>query len=146
MAKSKEEKKRGRPKAIESPEVMLQLFNEYKEHIKRNPFKVKDWVGKDAEMVYREKEKPLTMEGFSVYCFENGIINYLGDYFCNKDERYSDFADICRMIKEIIKQDQIEGGMASIYNPAITQRLNGLVEKTSNETTIKTEQPIFIDK
>jgi hypothetical protein len=31
--------------------------------------------------------------------------------------------------------------MAGIYNPSITQRLNGLVEKS--ETTIKAEQPLF---
>jgi hypothetical protein len=28
----------------------------------------------------------------------------------------------------MIRQDQIEGGMAGVYNPSITQRLNGLKE------------------
>jgi hypothetical protein len=31
--------------------------------------------------------------------------------------------------------------MAGIYNPSITQRLNGLVEK--QETSITIEQPLF---
>ena len=39
-----------------------------------------------------------------------------------------------------MRQDQIEGGMAGMYNPSITQRLNSLVEKT--QTTI-IEQPLF---
>ena len=46
------------------------------------------------------------------------------------DEDYSDFIDVCGRIKSEIRQDQIEGGMCMIYNPNITQRLNGLVEKS----------------
>ena len=44
-------------------------------------------------------------------------------------------------IREVIRRDQIEGGMVGQYNPSITQRLNGLKEQT--ESTIKTEQPLF---
>ena len=42
-----------------------------------------------------------------------------------------------------IRQDQIEGGMSGIYNPSITQRLNGLTDKS--EVMVK-EQPLFEDK
>lgn len=145
MSKEIEKKKIGRPKAIESPEVLYNIFKDYREQTKSNPFMIKDWVGKDAYVVYREKEKPLTMEGFSVYCFENQIINYLGDYFCNKDNRYSEFTDVCRAIKEIIKRDQIEGGMANIYNPSITQRLNGLTEKKEIKAEVQQEIKSNID-
>jgi hypothetical protein len=34
----------------------------------------------------------------------------------------------------LIRQDQIEGGMVGQYNPSITQRLNGLTEKTDVTT------------
>lgn len=147
MSKDKEvKKKKGRPKAIESAEVMYELFKAYKDKTKSNPIKVQDYVGKDAEMVYRDKERPLTMEGFENYCFDEGVINDLGDYFSNKDDRYSEFTTICNRIKKIIRQDQIEGGMTSIYNSSITQRLNGLADKTENETKVVIEQPIFIDK
>jgi hypothetical protein len=57
----------------------------------------------------------------------------VSDYFENKKDRYSEFIPICRALKKIIRQDQIEGGMAGIYNPSITQRLNGLTEKTENK-------------
>ena len=134
-------KKVGRPRNIETPELMYQLFKEYIVETKSNPFKIKDWVGKDANEIKREKEKPLTLEGFENYCFDKGIINDLGDYFSNKDERYSEFATICSRIRKIIRQDQIEGGMANIYNSSITQRLNGLADKQEIETKI--EQPLF---
>ena len=58
------------------------------------------------------------------------------DYFSNKNNEYADYSNICSRIKEIIRVDQIDGGMAGIYNPSITQRLNGLVEKQQNEVTV----------
>jgi hypothetical protein len=130
----------GRPNKIHSPEHLWELFQAYKKNTKENPFIVKDYVGKDAEMVYREKERPLTMEGLNNYVFDMGIIHGLDNYFANSRGRYKKFSSICRAIKEQIRQDQIEGGMAGMYNPSITQRLNNLVEKT--QTTI-VEQPLF---
>ena len=65
-----------------------------------------------------------------MYCFNNHIINDLGDYFSNKDNRYESYATICHYIKLSIRNDQITGGMVGIYNPSITQRLNNLVEKS----------------
>jgi hypothetical protein len=130
----------GRPNKIHSPEHLWELFQAYKKNTKDNPFIVKDYVGKDAEMVYREKERPLTMEGLNNYVFDMGIIHGLDNYFANSRGRYKKFSSICRAIKEQIRQDQIEGGMAGMYNPSITQRLNNLVEKT--QTTI-VEQPLF---
>jgi hypothetical protein len=123
----------GRYKLIESPDFLWDLFKKYKEYIKNKPIIVKDWVGKDASSVYREKEKPLTIEGFENWLEDNEIITHLSDYFANTDKRYSDFTTICSRIKRNIRQDQIEGGMAGIYNPSITQRLNGLVDKKETE-------------
>ena len=90
----------GRPKNIESPEKLKEYFLLYQEETKKNPFIVKDWVGKDATDVYREKERPLTIDGFECWLSENGIIEDLGDYLKNKDNRYEDFAPICSYIKK----------------------------------------------
>jgi hypothetical protein len=124
----------GRYKLIESPEKMWQLFCDYKAKAKNSPILVQDFVGKDGTEVKRERERPLTMEGFENYCFEQDIINDLGDYFSNKGDSYSEFSTICRAIRRAIREDQISGGMAGIYNPSITQRLNNLVEKTDTKT------------
>jgi cellulase/cellobiase CelA1 len=121
-------------KYIPTSETMWQHFTDYRDTVKEKPIKVKDWVGKDADQVMREKERPLTMEGFENYCFENNIIADLEDYFKNKDGRYSDFAAICSRIRKVIRQDQIEGGMAGIYSTSITQRLNGLTENSNVKT------------
>ena len=121
-------------KNIESPEKLKEYFSKYQEETKKNPFIVKDWVGKDATDVFREKERPLTIDGFECWLSDNGVLEDLGDYLKNKDNRYSDFAPICSYIKKKTRKDQIEGGMAGIYNPSITQRLNNLVEKTEDVT------------
>lgn len=133
----------GKHKNIETPEKLKEYFLSYQKETKNNPFIVKDWTGKDATEVYREKERPLTIEGFECWLADNDIIEDLGDYLKNKDNRYNDYAPICSYIKKHTRKDQIEGGMAGIYNPSITQRLNGLTEQIQN--TIIAEQPLFPD-
>lgn len=134
----------GRYKLIDSPEKMFSYFKQYRDWAKSNPIEIEDYVGKDASRVMREKPRPLTMEGFENWLFEQDIIESVDQYFSNERDAYSDFTGICRIIRKIIRQDQIEGGMAGIYNPSITQRLNGLVEKS--EQKVIQEQPLFPDE
>lgn len=133
----------GKNKYIENPEKMWEYFERYKKEVKQDVILVHDFVGKDAEEVYRRKERPLTLEGFENWCADNEIIEDLGHYFANTDNRYENYRTICSRIKKVIRQDQIEGGMAGIYNPSITQRLNNLVERT--EVKEVKEQPLFPD-
>jgi len=122
---------------------MWDLFLQYKKNCKENPILVHDFVGKDGQAVWREKERCLTMEGFEDFVADQpDMPSDLGDYFSNKNNAYSDFSAICSRIKRAIRRDQIEGGMAGIYNPSITQRLNNLVEKQQIEVK---EQPLFPD-
>jgi hypothetical protein len=130
----------GKSKYIETPEKMWEYFEAYRQKVKSTPILVQDFVGKDGDEVNRKKERPLTLEGFEVWCFENNIISDLSDYFENKQERYTDYVPICRTIRKMIRNDQIEGGMSGIYNPSITQRLNGLTDKSEVRHI---EQPLF---
>lgn len=118
-------------KNIETPERLWELFEGYRNMVKSNPFLITDWVGAKAIEVIRAKEKPLTMVGFENYSRKE--VGEVHQYFENANDSYKDYLTICRAIRDEIKQDQIEGGMAMIYNPSITQRLNGLVEKTQTD-------------
>ena len=129
----------GRLRKIESPEKLYEYFKTYEEETKAKPFLIKDWVGKDAFQIEREKERPLTMEGFECWLFDNGIISDLSNYLANSNNAYSDFSTICSHIRKRIRKDQIEGGMAGQYNPSITQRLNNLVEKQELSGDLKTD-------
>lgn len=135
----------GKNKYIESPEKMWQLFLDYKAFVKSNPTIVKDWVGKDADTVYREKEKPLTMVGFECYVCDHTEISHpdLTAYFDRNNESYIDYFPISSRILAEIKNDQLTGGMTMIYSQNLTARMNGLVDK-SEVTEIK-KQPLFPD-
>ena len=127
-----------------TPNDFWKLFTDYKEEVKQNPFIVRDWVGGAGKEVERLKEKPLTWDGFENYVIDKKGVYSLNDYAFNNKNRYDDYIQVIARIKSVIRQDQIEGGMAQIYNPSITQRLNNLVEKTENkhevnEITIKYE-------
>lgn len=122
-------------KKIESPEKLWELFQEFVKFKKDDPILVHDFVGKDGDSVERKKERPLTIEGFECYLYDQGIIGDLSHYFANTESRYGDYLTICSHIKKYVRCDQIEGGMAGVYNPSITQRLNGLKEHIDSTVT-----------
>lgn len=130
-------------KYIETPEKMWELFEAYKKETKAKPILKTVFVGKDGQREKEDLERPLTLEGFENYVADLGVLADLGHYFANSDNRYEDYCTICSRIRRAIRQDQIEGGMAGIYNPSITQRLNGLVDKTQTEIR---EQKLFGDE
>jgi hypothetical protein len=147
----------GKRKYIETPEKMWEYFLAYKKEVKENPIitfeqkkgstnikldassDIRDSVEEIKESIQALVElpiqRPLTIEGFENWCSDNEIIEDLGHYFANTDNKYSDYCTICTRIKKNIRQDQIEGGMGGIYNASITARLNGLIDK--KETEIK---------
>lgn len=133
----------GKNKYIETPEKMWELFEQYKAYTKSRPILVQDFVGKDGDEVNRKKERPLTIDGFECWCYDNDIISDLSQYFANTEQRYNEYQTICSRIRKAVRTDQIEGGMSGIYNPSITQRLNGLTDKS--EMIVK-EQPLFPDE
>lgn len=126
----------GKPKYIETPEKMWEHFEAYRKEVKSNPRKKHVFVGKDGVSDYELLERPLTLEGFECYCYENGIISDLSQYFANTEGRYTEYQTICSRIRKTIKDDQIQGGMVGQYNPSITQRLNGLTDKSEVKTDV----------
>ena len=128
----------GRPRNLNSPEQLFELFERYKRDVKANPRIKSVFGGKEFEERAEPLERPLTMEGFEVYCWD--IVGQVEQYFKNIDKRYEEFIPICSRIRKEIRRDQIEGGMVGQYNPSITQRLNGLKEQVE-QTNI--EQPLF---
>lgn len=119
-------------KFIETPEAMYELFQEYKKSLK--PREIQKATPKGV--VTEWHTPPLTMEGFEVFVYNWEGIESKGveQYFSNRDGRYFAYVDICSRIKKEIRRDQIEGGMVGQFNPSITQRLNGLTEKTDVTT------------
>jgi hypothetical protein len=83
------------------------------------------------------------MEGFNLYLWDNGEIHGSENYFANSGGAYNEYSSICSRVREAIRNDQIEGGMVGQYNASITQRLNGLTDKSE---VVHKEQPLFPDE
>jgi hypothetical protein len=125
---------------FKTPEELEKAFNEYKQSLIEE---AKQWVkvqyvGKDGDRVTDPLKLPYTIDGFEVWCKNN--YGFVHQYFDNKENLYNDFVTICSYIKKEIRNNQITGGLLGSYNPSITQRLNGLTDKS--EVTVK-EQPLF---
>jgi hypothetical protein len=121
----------GKPKYIETPDKLQELFEQYNASLKPREIQKATAAGVKSEF----HKPPLTMEGFENFCEDN--VGCVHQYFDNRDNRYNDYVTICTRIKRLIRQDQIEGGMVGQFNPSITQRLNGLTEKTDVTTNGK---------
>ena len=127
----------GLTKYIETPEKMWDLFVQFMEWIEQNPYKVQDYVGKDGDMVYREKQRPLTWAGFEKWLYLNGVISDLRSYEQNENESYTDYLPIVARIKAICKAEIVEGAGAGVYNASIAARVAGLAEKTEGDINLK---------
>lgn len=120
---------------FKNPEELKAHWEKYKAHLNE---KSKEWekiqyVGKDGKRVSDNPKLPLVLEGF--YIYSRNTIGCIKQYFVNKGGYYNDFVTICSHIKEECRYDQITGGLLGFYNPSITQRLNGLVEKVQEDGT-----------
>jgi hypothetical protein len=125
-------------KAIESPEKLWELFQEFRVYVETNPFKEHDFVGKDATEVNRKKQRPVSWIGFEGWLAKQRILVHLGHYEQNTDEAYTDYLPIIHAIKKICSADIVEGAMAGIYNHNLAARLEGLADKKEVDKTVKT--------
>jgi hypothetical protein len=134
--------KMGRPRKIESPDNLMEMFQSYKSYVKENPRYKYVMNQRSGDLIAEPLECPLSIDGFEVYCY-NKFQCTVSHYMDNSNKAYNDFCAISAHIKKEIRQDQIAGGMVGQYNASLTARLNGLTEKVEN--TIVTEQPLFPD-
>ena len=132
-----------RDKAIESPEALKELFNDYKKWSAENPYKWHDFVGKDAEEVWKERQRPLTWIGFEGWLAMEEVVVHLGHYEQNTGGSYTDYLPIVRAIKRECSMDTISGALAGVYNQNIAARLEGLTDK--KEVEKKTTKVKFTD-
>ena len=129
-------------KYIETPEKMWELFEAYRKEVKKNPRIKIEYVGKEGDKVETPVEQPLTVEGFKCYCYEHA-----GDpngYFKNLDGAYDEYLPIITRIREIIRQEQITGGMTGFYHPNLTARINNLREQQEINGSLNIK-PLNID-
>jgi uncharacterized protein YbcI len=133
----------GNHKYIESPEKLWELFKDYVEYERNNPMYKKEYVGKDGNEVDTPLQVPITFEGFECYLADREIINDLGDYSANKNNKYSEFSTIITRIRNNCFVQNYKGAAVGLFNANLVAKKIGLISKIE-QTNI--EQPLFPDK
>jgi len=82
-------------------------------------------------------------EGFECYLEDRGIINDLGDYSKNKEQRYTEYAPIITRIQKNCFVHNYKGAAVGLFNANLIAKKLGLIDKQQHE--IKYEQPLFPD-
>ena len=135
--------KHGREKIFANPDLLWESACEYFEATEKRKWVKKDWVGKDAEMVYREADTPFTITGLCIFLGIDLITwrNY------KTNENYKDFFNIITHIEQIIYTQKFEGAVNGTFKENIIARELGLGEKsdvTSNGETISQQKTLEI--
>jgi hypothetical protein len=126
----------GKHKYIETPEKLWELFESYVLHEKQNPMYKTEYVGKDGRTELTPLETPITFEGFECYLMDKGIIQDLGHYSNNKDERYSEYVTIITRIRKNCFVHNFRGASVGLFNANIIAKKLGLSEKVETQQTI----------
>lgn len=134
----------GRPRLLNSPDEMWNLFTDYVDHARLHPVIKRELNQRSGEVIEIAIDRPLTIEGFFTFAWDRlGDIN---GYFYNVNNEYADFLTITSRIKQAIREQQISGGMGGVYNANLTARLNGLTDKVQNEITTPGKLEIKFEK
>lgn len=116
-------------KYIETPEKLWELFLAYVEEEKNNPMLKREYVGKDGEPVDTKLQVPIIFEGFECYVANLGIIEDLGDYSKNKDDRYKSYAPIITRIRNNCFSQNFKGAAVGLFNANLIAKKLGIAEK-----------------
>ena len=126
----------GRPRNMNNPKELMELWEQYKSLIDSNPDRIEQATPK-GDIVELRVRKPYLKQGFNAFVFK--LKGYsIKDYLDNK---YDEFSDVVTCIRNEWEDDQISGSLTGRYKaPNLVARLNGLKEQTEN---VNIEKPIF---
>ena len=125
--------KHGRHALFTDPQKLWEAAVEYFEHTEKRKWKEKDWVGKDAVLVHREKDAPFTVTGLCIYLGVEDAWwrNFKGTEAFKSNEA---FGTVYAAINQIIYNQKFEGAAVGTYNANIIARDLGLRDKTELST------------
>lgn len=123
----------GKHKYIETPEKLWEYFQAYVQFERDNPMNKVEYAGKDGIERNTQLETPITFEGFECYLADQDIVNDLGDYSSNKDDRYADYATIITRIRKNCFVNNYKGAAVGLFNANLIARKLGIADSTKNE-------------
>jgi len=114
-------------KYLESPEKLLELWEEYKDSVGYDQIEQSTTKG---EIVTLNVKRPFLKSGFEVFCFYKLGFG-IGQYLDNQDKAYEEYLDVITCIRREWETDQVSGTLTGRFKaPNLTARLNNLKEQT----------------
>jgi hypothetical protein len=128
----------GRPPEIKTPAMLWDLFLQYIEYNKANPFYVNDFKGNPPESVEIRKDKPLTIVGFEDFL---GVGIKWFEQFKGSDtvKNNPEFSSIITRVEASCYNHKFSGAAAGIFNANIIARDLGLADKRDIHNTIEAD-------
>jgi hypothetical protein len=134
----KEKKKHGRPRNIETPERLLELFEEYIEYAKANPMHRVHYNDKKDKQVDVPLHVPITFLGFELYLYKTYKFPSLSNY---EDGTVDGFKPTIRYIRDYCFENNFAGAAVGLFNARLISTRLGLIAKQQVVTV--EEQPLF---
>lgn len=135
--------KHGRDKIFSSPEEFLNEAYKYFENADKSPWYKNEAIkgGPDAGKIIKiPTQRPYSAKALCIFLgiTEDTFRNY------ENNEKYQEFFEVFKHVRDIIDANQFEGATVGAYNANIIARQLGLVDRTHNDTNINTKIPITI--
>lgn len=136
--------KGGRPKVIPSPDLLLDLFEAYCDHVDNHPWHRNELIkggGLAGTIVRVPMDLPYTWDAFDTFLFERKIASSLKDYRINKNGSYSEFTGVIDYINKKMYKRNFSGASIGIFKENIIARYHGISDKQEIKASV--EQPLF---
>lgn len=119
----------GRPRNINNPDELLELWDAYKKHIDSKP-DTEQVVTQKGDIVVKETKKPYLRQGFIAFVYRKKKFS-ISDYL--RDD-YEEFSQVVETIRQEWEEDQVSGTLTGKYKAqTLVARLNGYADKTDNK-------------
>lgn len=124
-------KKGGRPRTLNNPKELLDLWEEYKTHVDNNPHLIEKATNKGIQV--ESVKAPYLRQGFEAFAYRK-LGKLVHQYLDNDGGNYEMFLGVVTCMRREWEEDQISGTLSGRYKaPNLTARLNGI--RDSNDIT-----------
>lgn len=138
----------GRPRKIDSPEQLWDLYEQYKKWAAKNPWYRNELIrsgSRSGEIMQIPLSRPLTVWGFATFLgiSRNGLLVY------GKEESHREYFGTYQRIRSDMAQHTIEGGLLEGYNPNLVARIEGIrdtADVNQRNVNVSAIGPIDFDK
>ena len=141
----------GRPPKFKTPEELEAKAEEYFKWCDANPIRIykskgagvsrtaANGSGEKADEGEKFVDRPYTIDGLALHC---GI----GNWYQWRDDQPEEFRSIINALEARVRDKQVVGALAGVYNTNLTARLNHIAENVNENQSLNLQIIDFGDE